>query len=113
MFGKAEWFRPSRGRMGVVPAGWQGWTYTGIWGGVVGLPAVALLANVGWVQSLIWLAASGGMWLWDVTQLRREMRPPEQKSAASAPPADDVLYIGDDEAGDRLATENFEMQLRK
>ncbi|MEQ8784874.1 MAG: hypothetical protein RIC55_01185 [Pirellulaceae bacterium] len=115
MFGKAQWFRPSRGAKGIVPATWQGWAYTAAWGGVVAFPAAALAANVGLFQSLIWLAASGGMWFVDVMQVRRDMNPSPAASSPSSTPAVDenVLYIGDDETTDRLATQHFEMQLRK
>lgn len=111
MFGKAEWFRPSRGAKGIVPATWQGWAYTGAWGGVIVLPAAALAANVGWIEPLIWLAATGAVLMWDMLQVRREMNPGQSAGAAAAD--DNVLYIGDDETTDRLATRNFDMQLRK
>jgi hypothetical protein len=110
MFGKPEWFEAKKIGWGLRPVTWQGWAYTGAWASAIGVPFVALLANSGFWESLVWMAASIGLLVWDVRQIRREL-PGSQK--ADSPPEDDVLYIGDEEPGQRLATARFDMELRR
>jgi hypothetical protein len=112
MFGNAEWFEPKKIGWGLRPVKWQGWVYTGVWGSVIVLPFLALLANSGIWESLVWMGATVGMLTWDVWHMRRGLTEPNAV-VDRAEPRDDVLYIGDDEQADRLATANFDMELRR
>lgn len=110
MFGKADWFEPKKFGWGLRPVKWQGWVYTGAWASTICLPFVALLANSGIWEALIWMGSTIALLVWDVWQIRKGI--PSLNGAAETP-RDDVLYIGDDEPGDRLATARFDMELRR
>ena len=109
MFGKAEWFEPKKFGWGLRPVKWQGWVYTGAWGSAIVMPFLALLVNSGFLEALIWMAATIALLVFDVRQIRRRI--PSLNSGDTTDPKDDVLYIGDDD--DRLATANFDMELRR
>ncbi len=106
MFGKPNWFRKKQSSWGLMPITFQGWAYTLTWLAVLALPFTLLVLRHQAVEAMIWLIASGGLLMYDVRQIMAAMRPPAA--------AEDVLYIGDGESGsDRLATRNFDFQLRR
>lgn len=106
MFGKAEWFRPAKSRIGIAPDTWQGWLYAGVWLGGLLLPAVVLLGQVKVVEMLVWLGVAGGLLTFDLLQLKRQL-------AGGKAADDDVLYIGDNETeSERIATRNFDLRSR-
>ena len=83
MFGKPHWFRKKKIGWGLTPITFRGWVY-----------------------AVTWLTAAGGFLMYDIRHIMVAMKPPAS--------ADDVLYIGDDEpARNRLATRNFDFQVRR
>lgn len=111
MFGKPNWFRKRKKSWGLVPISFQGWAYALAWVAVLAIPFTALVLRHQAIEAMIWLVAAGGLLMYDVRHIMVAM---QQPSVADAE-ADDVLYIGDDDAGQnhRLATRNFNFQLRR
>src|SRR5687768_12038848 len=93
MFGKSQWFRSSTIGFGLKPITWRGWAYSLVWGAVIGLPFMALLARHQGPEALIWLTASLGLLAWDVRGLRRDLSGDKQP----------VLFIGEDGCSEQLA----------
>ena len=106
MFGKPEWFREKKIGWGIVPITWRGWGYSALWMFDMAGPFVALLARHQVVESLIWLAASMGTLLFDVRQILKAKRKPDDA---------EVLYIGEEEEThtEQLATQHYNLQLRQ
>lgn len=104
MFGKPEWFREKRSGRGLCPVCWQGWSYTACWLGVICLPFLMLLASRGVGAALVWIAATIGLLIWDVRQVRLAKR--------NAGKAEDLFYIGDDAQVTSLSTGKYDLQLR-
>ena len=108
MFGKPHWFRKKAVGWGLTPVTFQGRAYAWIWAAILVLPFALLVMRHQPVEGLIWLAAAGGFLIYDVRHLMVAMKPPAPE------PAEDVLYIGDEEpSANRLATRNFDLQLRR
>jgi len=106
MFGKPHWFRKKKIGWGLTPITFQGWAYAVTWAAVLVIPFAMLVLRHQAVEAMIWLTVAGGFLLYDVRHIMVAMEPPAA--------ADDVLYIGDDEpALNRLATRNFDFQLRR
>ena len=106
MFGKPHWFRKKKIGWGLTPITFQGWVYAVTWAAVLVLPFVMLVLRYQAVEAMIWLTAAGGFLMYDIRHIMVAMKPPAS--------ADDVLYIGDDEpAHNRLATRNFNFQVRR
>lgn len=106
MFGKPNWFRKKQKSWGLMPITFQGWVYVLAWLAVLVLPFALLVLRHQAVEAMIWLCAAGGLLMYDVRQIMAAMQPPAD--------AEDVLYIGDSQSGsDRLATRNFDFQLRR
>ena len=104
MFGKPDWFKKKRFGWGITPIRWQGWVYTATWIGVLIIPFLLLIGQHLMVESLLWLIAAMGTFVWDVRQILSAMR-----SVAK----DDVLYIGESETpSEQFPTRNFEFRLR-
>lgn len=108
MFGKPHWFRKKKVGWGLRPITLQGWAYASVWAAALVLPFALLVLREQAIEAMIWAVAAGGLLLYDVRHIKLAMQPPQPSS-----PADDVLYIGDEEPGDRLATRNFDFQLRR
>jgi hypothetical protein len=109
MFGKPHWFRKKTVGWGLTPVTFMGRTYAGIWAAVLVLPFAMLVMRHQPIEGMIWLVAAGGFLLYDVRHIMVSMKPPAQ-----AEPVEDVLYIGDEETPvNRLATRNFDFQLRR
>ncbi len=106
MFGKPQWFRRKKVGWGLRPVTVQGWLYTAAWSAVLALPFATLVLRNQPAEALIWLAAACVLLVYDVRQIMAVMTPSQ--------PAEDVLYIGDDEASnERLATRNYDFRLRR
>ncbi|MBC8353761.1 MAG: hypothetical protein H8E66_17315 [Planctomycetes bacterium] len=103
MFGKPAWFKEKRSGRGITPICRQGWAYTAIWAGILVLPFLILIGEQLVLESLVWLAATGGTLVWDVRQIMAAMRPEDE----------DVLYIDETETlSEEFATRNFDFRLR-
>ena len=112
MFGKPHWFRKKTVGWGLTPVTFQGWAYAGVWAAILVLPFAMLVMRHQPVEGLIWLAAAGGFLIYDIRHIMVAMKPPAPPEPAEN--AEDVLYIGDEEPPvDRLATRNFDFQLRR
>jgi len=106
MFGNPQWFRKKKFGWGLTPITVQGWIYALCWATVLAAPFALLVVRYQPAEAMIWLTVAGSLLVYDIRHIRRGMQPPK--------PADDVLYIGDDDAtSERLATRNFEFQLRR
>jgi hypothetical protein len=115
MFGKPQWFRPKTIGWGLVPITWQGWLYTGGWGGAIALPFLTLVARHQPLEAMIWMALSIGALACDVWQILRAIRAPRRSPAAATaachPKNDDnVLYILDSRPGQPVATRNYNLR---
>ena len=103
MFGKPDWFKVKRIGWGITPVCRQGWCYLGLWVGVLVLPFVLLISQRLAVESLVWLTAAMGAFVWEVRQILAAMRSPDE----------DVLVIDDTETlSKEFATRNFDFRLR-
>ena len=106
MFGKPHWFRKKKIGWGLTPITVQGWAYALTWATVLAFPFTLLVLREQAVEAMVWATAAGGLLVYDVRHIMVAMRPAE--------PAEEVLYIGDDEpSSDRLATRNYDFQLRR
>lgn len=104
MFGKPDWFETKRNRWGISPVCWQGWSYTAAWAGILILPFLMLIGDRLVIESLIWLTAAMGAFVWDVRQILAAIRPVVK---------DDVLYIDETETlSEQFATRNYDFRLR-
>jgi len=117
MFGKPQWFRPKTIGWGLVPITWQGWLYTGGWGGAIALPFLLLIARHQPVEAAAWMALGIGGLTCDVWQILRTYRAPRSATAASPVASggkvdDNVLYILDSRPGQPVATRNYNLQVR-
>ncbi len=106
MFGKSEWFRPKNRGRGLYPKVWQGWCYALVWMGVIAGPFSTLAAFRLVPEAVIWLLASGGLFVWDVrligNGLRNERSPEE------------IEYDDESEHGEStLDTRGYQMRLRR
>ena len=110
MFGNPEWFRERKVGWGLAPITWQGWAYTASWASVLCLPFLALMLRHQVLESLIWLAATSGVLVWDVRDVLKAKRPapPPVEEAGEEP-----FYIGDEPDPDSVATRRFNLQLRR
>ena len=106
MFGKPEWFRKKTIGWGLTPITAKGWAYALIWGAVLAVPFTLLVLRHQPVEAMIWIAAAGAFLLYDVRHILIAMQPPVVAT-------EDVMYIGDDEPSEHLATRNFDFQLRR
>ena len=102
MFGKPEWFQEKVWGWGVTPATWQGWTYTAAWAAITFIPYVGFQLSGRQPEALIWLAAMIVGLVWDVRKILAAKHPQ---------PAQDVLYIGDDD--DSVQTSKLDLRLRR
>lgn len=106
MFGKAEWFRKTKTSLGIAPGTWQGWMYAAGWASVLLLPAAALVGQGKFLETLVWLLASGGLCAFDGWQLRGQVT---GRSTGEG----EVLYIDENETESaRFATRNYQMRSR-
>src|SRR5262245_23938397 len=115
MFGKPQWFRPKTIGFGLVPVGWQGWTYTAGWVGAIGLPFLLLIGRHQPLEALAWMGLSVGALTYDVSQILRAIRGPRGNAAGSGNAVtrdDGVLYIMDSQPGKPVATRNYNLQVR-
>ena len=104
MFGKPDWFKKEQRGWGVTPLCWQGWGYTATWIGVLIVPFLLLAGEGLMLESLIWLTAATGAFVWDVRQILGAMSPVADE---------DVLYIDETETlSEQFATRNFDFRLR-
>jgi hypothetical protein len=107
MFGKPDWFKAKAIGWGLTPTRWQGWVYTGVWTSAIALPFVVLMSRHQVPEAMVWLTATTGALVWDVRQILKAMNP-------TAVAKKDVFYIGDDQPdSSRLATKNFDLQVRR
>jgi len=103
MFGKPEWFRLAT--YGLAPVAKQGRIYLGVLAGLISLPVLSLLVMGKLLEAGVWLLASTGFGVWDVRQVRKQIRTQEK--------ADKTLYIKEeDEDETRLKTQNYDLQVR-
>ena len=108
MFGKPEWFRETAKGLKLVPAAWQGWAYAGGWAALLLLPTLLLLVQGKPIEMLVWLAASGGLGVWDVKTLRSRV-----VGKPSADQEDEVLVIDENETESaRFATRHYDLRYR-
>lgn len=114
MFGKPQWFRPKTVGWGLTPITWQGWLYTLCWAAVLVLPFLVLIWRHQPVEATAWLAIGIGALCYDVRQILHAIRHPHAASTglASKERDDNVLFIGDSQAG-AVATRNYNLQLRR
>ena len=117
MFGKPQWFRPKAIGWGLIPVSWQGWLYAGGWAGAISLPFLLQIGRHQPVEAMAWLTLGLGALTCDVWQILRGFRAPRvavTATAASAPKREDnVLYIMDSQPGQAVATQNFNLQVRR
>jgi len=106
MFGKPEWFRENPLGWGVYPTSRNGWIYTGVWKAVMGLPFLGLLGMGKYFESIVWLAASTGVFLWDIRTIAKAKKQTEADA--------NLLYIKDEgEDASRLTTEKYDLEIRE
>jgi len=111
MFGKPEWFREKSTGWGVSPVSWQGWVYAFTWLAVIVAPFLGLLAMRGGPEAALWLIGSIGFVAWDVRKILQVKRGKAPAPAGKAD--DDLLYITNDEDQSSLATQNYDMHVRR
>ncbi len=104
MFGKPEWFKKKTFGWGVTPISWQGWLYTGVWVTAIFLPFLFFLFARGPVESTVWLFAGIGALIWDVRAILNAMDQEERKG---------LFYIGEEDSDSKVATRNFDLQVRE
>lgn len=117
MFGKPQWFRPKAFGWGLVPIAWQGWACVAAWIGVIGLPFVVLAGRHQGLEAIVWLGLSAGALVYEVRQVLRgfgvSATPAADSSGGAAKLDDNVLYIMDSRPGQRVATRNYNLQVRR
>ncbi len=118
MFGNPHWFRPKTLGFGLIPIRWQGWAYTAAWSSAIGLPFLVLVGRHQVLEALLWVGLSLSALTYDVRHIFRALRHPQ--GAASSPPTgrpsppdDKVLYILDSQAGQPVATRNYNLHVRR
>ena len=104
MFGKPEWFQARWNGWLLQPVSSLGWRYVFGWGAAVVIPALLLIALSKPWEALVWFLFAGIGWIRDLRNLLLALQPP-------APPADNVLYIDDEESP--VETRHFDLQLRR
>ena len=116
MFGKPQWFRPKTVGWGLTPITWQGWCYTLAWAAVIALPFVVLIWRHQPLEAAAWMALGIGSLVYDVRVILREIRGHGASAIGRAQAThrdENVLYIGDSQAGGPVATRNYQLQLRQ
>ncbi|HMO13361.1 MAG TPA: hypothetical protein PKD64_06240 [Pirellulaceae bacterium] len=103
MFGKAEWFGPLNEKKILRPITKQGTKYYGIWGGVILLPTLLLIASNSPFHAMIWLLASTGTFAWDYRKTVHEKREAE---------AYEKLYFIGEPSNDKVETERYVIRSR-
>jgi cobalamin biosynthesis protein CobD/CbiB len=107
MFGKTVWFKEKKIGWGLRPVTWQGWVYSLVWLLVVAIPFLLLLLAMHRApEAAIWMGVSLLAMLLDVRSIVRQIR-----AAVRRKEDENILYIGDDEAGE-VQTRNYNLQLR-
>ena len=126
MFGKPQWIKPKTFGWGIHPITWQGWSWCGIWLGVMLVPFTGFMSQRDmWTEAFIWLGASTGVMIMDVWQILRAMNPPparvlpprpvpvaQQAKPTSQMPDDGILFINDGASGN-VGTRNYDFRVRK
>jgi hypothetical protein len=107
MFGKPEWFQAEKAGFVLRPVTWQGWTFNGLWTSAVLLPFVGLATATLFPEALVWLAVSIGGYWFDKRQVEKDMKP------KSPEPESDVFVIDEETDISRVATENYQLNLRR
>ena len=74
MFGKPQWFVTKAFGWGLTPATKEGWTYAGVWAGVLMLPFLLMLLFGKPIEAFVWLAAMIGFLVFDVKLILRSMK---------------------------------------
>ena len=116
MFGNPQWFRPKAIGWGLVPVSFKGWLYTGGWIGAIAVPFLLLISRGQALEAFAWMTLGGGALAYDVRQILRSFRVTQSVTATvAAPPKreDNVLYIMDSNPGQRVATQNYNLQVRR
>jgi hypothetical protein len=116
MFGNPQWFRPKAIGWGLIPVSFKGWLYTGGWIGAIAVPFTLLLTRGQPLEAFTWMTLGIGALAYDVRQILRTFRPAETALTATvvAPKKEDnVLYIMDSAPGVRVATQNYNLHVRR
>lgn len=117
MFGQPQWFRPKSIGVGIVPVSWQGWLYTAGWTSAVAVPFLLLIGRHQPLEATVWMVVSLGALFFDVRQIRRAITHPSGPVLATAVPAnpadDNVLYILDNQPGQNVATQNYNLRVQR
>ncbi len=101
MFGKLEWFEPSKDKI-VKPANWKGWAYFAGWAAAFFVP-LKLLVEKGHVpETFVWVLIAGGMFLFDFLRINKRV---QQKAEYEK-----LFFIGDDETSE-TSTSNYRMKI--
>ena len=125
--GQPKWFVAKTRGWGIRPVVWQGWVYTFGAAIAIAAPFLFLMLRGDRVpEALIWLAASSGVFVWDVSKILQAIRNPAPavesapltkkngapNTAPHASPKDDTFYIGDDDSN-QMTGRTFTLNLRK
>jgi hypothetical protein len=101
MFGKSKWFRLSSFGLGLRPATWQGWTYSGLWAAAIVSPAWMLAASGKLLEAAIWAGVLGFVLIRETRQMVHEIR------------REDLFVIDEDTDVTKIATEKYDLELRR
>lgn len=104
MFGKQEWFRPTKSGKFILPAAFQGWCYLAVLGVVILAPFGLFLLLGRIPESVIWLVVASLVSLLDLQKIRKKLNEPDEK---------DLFYIGGQEQDGNVQTQNFELHVRE
>ena len=115
MFGNPQWFRPKAIGWGLVPVSFKGWLYTGGWIGAIAVPFLLLISRGQALEAFTWMTLGVGALAYDVRQILRSFRAPESTATVGVPlkREDNLLYILDSNPGQRVATQNYNLQVRR
>jgi hypothetical protein len=118
MFGNPQWFRPKAIGWGLVPVSFKGWLYTGGWIGAIAVPFLLLISRGQPMEAFTWMTLGIGALAYDVRQILRSFRQPDSTTTTAAvavPPKreDNVLYIMDSAPGIPVATQNYNLRVRR
>ena len=106
MFGNPAWFRPKHRGRGLYPRAWQAWLYALVWMVVIAGPFATLAAFHLVPEAVVWLLASGGLFVWDVYLILKGLR---EKQAPK-----EIEYADESEHGEStLDTRGYQMRLRR
>lgn len=101
VFGKTHWFCTTHGGLGIRPISFPGWAFLILWLAAILIPSLLFVWISKSIEALIWASFSSWLLIRESRALVREKR------------REDVFVIGEENDVTKVATNKYDLELRR